>query len=120
MQTTNDSSQQNDYSIDQDLRDTLIAISVVARRLAQRLEQEANLRQQEGEKENEQAAPEETPVEETYSFTDVRGALAAKSKEGFKEEVKKLISKYGAEKLSDINPDDYAALMKDVEELSNG
>ena len=44
MQTTNDSSQQNDYSIDQDLRDTLIA----------RLEQEANLRQQEGEKENEQ------------------------------------------------------------------
>ena len=45
MQTTNDSSQQNDYSIDQDLRDTLIAISVVARRLA---------RQQEGEKGNEQ------------------------------------------------------------------
>ena len=54
MQTTNDSSQQNDYSIDQDLRDTLIAISVVARRLARRLEQEANLRQQEGEKGNEQ------------------------------------------------------------------
>ena len=54
MQTTNDSSQQNDYSIDQDLRDTLIAISVVARRLARRLEREANLRQQEGEKGNEQ------------------------------------------------------------------
>ena len=57
MQTTNDSSQQNDYSIDQDLRDTLIAISVVARRLARRLEQEANLRQQEGEKGNEQDVP---------------------------------------------------------------
>ena len=56
----------------------------------------------------------------SYCFTDVRGALAAKSKEGFKEEVKKLISKYGAEKLSDINPDDYAALMKDVEGLGNG
>ena len=54
MQTANDSSQQNDYSIDQDHRDTWIAISVVARRLARRLEQEANLRQQEGEKGNEQ------------------------------------------------------------------
>lgn len=63
---------------------------------------------------------EETAAEKPYSFTDVRGALAAKSKEGFKEEVKKLISKYGAEKLSDINPDDYAALMKDVEGLGNG
>ena len=63
---------------------------------------------------------ETAPEEKTYSFTDVRGALAAKSKEGFKEEVKKLISKYGAEKLSDINPDDYAALMKDVEGLGNG
>lgn len=54
MQTTNDLSQHSDYSIDQDLRDTLIAISVVARRLARRLEQEANLRQTEGEKEDEQ------------------------------------------------------------------
>lgn len=62
----------------------------------------------------------EEPAEKPYSFTDVRGALAAKSKEGFKEEVKKLISKYGAEKLSDINPDDYTALMKDVEGLGNG
>lgn len=53
MQTTNDSSQHSDYSIDQDLRDTLIAISVVALRLARRLE-EANLRQTEGEKEDEQ------------------------------------------------------------------
>jgi len=68
----------------------------------------------------EATTPAEAPVEKTYSFTDVRGALAAKSKEGFKEEVKKLIAKYGAEKLSDINPDDYTALMKDVEGLVNG
>lgn len=67
-----------------------------------------------------EAAPADVPEEKTYSFTDVRGALAAKSKEGFKEEVKKLIAKYGAEKLSDINPDDYATLMKDVEGLGNG
>lgn len=130
MQTTNDSSQPNDYSIDQDLRDTLIAISIVARRLARRLDKEAFSTEEpskatkpakkSADLPKEETAPPETPVEKTYSFTDVRGALAAKSKEGFKEDVKKLISKYGAEKLSDINPDDYAVLMKEVEELGNG
>ena len=39
---------------DEELIDTLIAISVVALRLARRLEQEANLRQTEGEKEDEE------------------------------------------------------------------
>lgn len=50
----------------------------------------------------------------TYSFTDVRGALAAKSNEGFKNEVKALLTKYGAAKLSDIKPEDYNALMEEV------
>lgn len=68
----------------------------------------------------EETIPAEASEEKVYSFTDVRGALAAKSKEGFKEDIKKLLSKYGAKKLSDINPDDYAALMKDVEGLNNG
>jgi len=55
----------------------------------------------------------------TYSFTDVRGALASKSNEGFKNEVKALIEKYGASKLSEINPEDYNALMEDVGGLSH-
>ena len=59
------------------------------------------------------------PEAKTYSFTDVRGALAAKSKEGYKEEVRSLIAKYGAEKLSDVDPKDYAALMTDVGGLTH-
>jgi len=52
--------------------------------------------------------------EKTYSFTEVRGTLASKSREGFKNEIKALLTKYGADKLSDVAPENYAALMADV------
>ena len=55
MQTTEDkTSRQPADDIDQELTDTLIAISVVARRLARKLEQEASIRKSEGENDNEQ------------------------------------------------------------------
>lgn len=57
--------------------------------------------------------------EKTYTFTEVRGTLAKKATEGFKKEIKELITKYGAEKLSDIKPENYTALIKDVEGLSH-
>lgn len=55
MQTTKDkTSLQSAEDNDQELTDTLIAISVVARRLARKLEQEANQRKSEGGTVNEQ------------------------------------------------------------------
>lgn len=64
--------------------------------------------------------PKKTPEpEKTYSFTEVRGALAAKSKEGYKTEVKALLTKYGADKLSAVDPKDYAALMADIGGLTH-
>ena len=51
----------------------------------------------------------------TYSFADVRKAFSAKSHAGFTEQVKGLITKYGADKLSGIKPEDYAAIMADLE-----
>ena len=55
MQTTEDkTSRQPTDDIDQELTDTLIAISVVARRLARKLEKEASIRKSEGENDNEQ------------------------------------------------------------------
>ncbi|MGI6256632.1 MAG: hypothetical protein ACOYJU_00975 [Anaerovoracaceae bacterium] len=61
---------------------------------------------------------EETPTEEkAIEFTDVRAKLAEKSREGHTDEVKALLKKYGADRLSDIKPDDYAALMSEVEVL---
>lgn len=55
------------------------------------------------------------PPAKTYEFTDVRKAFSAKSHEGYTKQVKALITKYGASKLSDIKKEDYPALMSDLE-----
>lgn len=58
---------------------------------------------------------EEDPVAKTYTFADVRKAFSAKSHAGYTAQVKELISKYGANRLSDIKEEDYPALMADLE-----
>ena len=57
----------------------------------------------------------ETEQPKEYTFTDVRKAFADKSHAGFTAQVKELIGKYGASRLSDIKEADYAALMADLE-----
>lgn len=61
------------------------------------------------------AAEPETPPAKTYTFADVRKAFSAKSHAGYTEQVKALIGKYGAEKLSSIKEENYPALMADLE-----
>ena len=51
----------------------------------------------------------------TYTFAEVRKAFSAKSHEGYTEQVRALIAKYGAEKLSGVKEEDYPALMADLE-----
>ena len=51
------------------------------------------------------------------SLEQVRALLAEKSQDGFTAEVRELILKYGAEKLSLLDPKHYVDLMKDAEEL---
>ena len=65
---------------------------------------------------------EETPAmpeqpEKAVTLEEVRAVLAAKSAAGKNAEVKSLISKYGADKLSAVDPGCYAALLKDAEVL---
>lgn len=55
----------------------------------------------------------------TYTKEDVRGVLAAKSAAGFKKEVKDLLEKFGAQQLKQIDPKDYAALLKEAEVIGN-
>lgn len=55
--------------------------------------------------------------EKQYSLTEVRALLAEKSRAGFTAEVRELLSKHGADKLSGIDPSEYAALVADVEVL---
>jgi Zn-dependent M32 family carboxypeptidase len=57
------------------------------------------------------------PAKTELSLSDVRAVLAKKSQAGFTREIKVLIEKYGAEKLSAVEPKHYEALLKEVEGL---
>jgi hypothetical protein len=63
-----------------------------------------------------QAQP-ETPAEKTYTKEEVRKILAEKSVAGFREQAKALVKKYGGGSLTDVNPADYPALVKETEAL---
>ena len=67
------------------------------------------------------AEPEAAKAEPAPSYTkeDVRGVLAAKSAAGFKKEVKELLEKFGAQQLKQIDPKDYAAILKEAEVIGN-
>lgn len=63
----------------------------------------------------EQPAPEQKT--ETVTFVQLRSRLAEISRAGHTAEIKELITKHGAEKLSDVKETDYAALLAEAEEL---
>lgn len=54
------------------------------------------------------------------TLEQVRGVLAKKSEAGFTAEVKGIIQKFGAKRLSEIDPKDYKAVMEEAEGLGNG
>ncbi len=56
-------------------------------------------------------------VEKQITLEEVRTVLAEKSHDGFTAEVRGLLQKYGASKLSEVNPNKYGALLKDAEDL---
>lgn len=69
--------------------------------------------------EPEKAEPKpEKPTEKTYTFVEVRQACSAKAHKGYTEQIRALIAKYGADRLSAVKEDDYAAIMADLEALS--
>ena len=63
--------------------------------------------------------PKELPEKKAVSLEQVRAVLAQKTQMGFRKDVKALLTKYGASKLSDVSPEHYEALMRDAEELGN-
>ena len=66
--------------------------------------------------ENEKAPVAEKPI----TLEAVRAVLAEKSRDGHTAEVRALLEKHGAAKLSEINPAKYAALLAEAEVLGNG
>lgn len=57
------------------------------------------------------------PEEPTVSLERVRAVLAEKSHDGKTEAVRELLQKYGASKLSAVDPKHYKALLADAEVL---
>lgn len=68
-------------------------------------------------------AVKETPAEpaqkeeKPLNLEDVRAVLADKSRKGHTAEVKALLTKHGADKLSEIDPTEYASMLADAEVL---
>ena len=66
----------------------------------------------------------ETPAQKpeakpAYTLEPVRAVLADKSHAGHTTEVRTLLQKYGANRLSQIDPTNYEALLRDAEVLAN-
>ena len=61
-----------------------------------------------------------TPAESQLTLEQVRAILADKSRMGFTAEIRTLLQKYGAAKLSGIDPANYTALVADAEVLGEG
>lgn len=61
----------------------------------------------------------EEPVKKALILEDVRKVAADKSRQGFTDEVRVLIQKYGADKLSGMDPAKYDAFLKDLEVIGH-
>ena len=62
---------------------------------------------------------EKTPEQSVITLVQVRSVLAEKSRLGYTEQVKALLQKHGGEKLSELDPREYPALIKEAEVLGD-
>ena len=92
-----------------DLRSAAATINEVANTLAEMFSTTAD-----------EAPDAATPAEPQLTLEQVRAVLANKSRMGFTAEIRTLLQKYGAAKLSGIAPVYYKALVADAEVLGDG
>ena len=92
-----------------DLRSAATTINEVANTLAKMFSTTAD-----------EAPDAATPAEPQLTLEQVRAVLADKSRMGFTAEIRALLQKYGAPKLSGIDPANYKALVADAEVLGDG
>ena len=60
------------------------------------------------------------PAKPKYTLESVRAILAEVSRAGHTAEIRELLQKHGASRLSEVDPGHYEALVADVEGLTNG
>lgn len=72
------------------------------------------------EKPSTQETLEVKPAAKAISVEDVRAVLTPISQSGKTAQIKELLIKHGANRLSDIDPSKYDSLLADAEVLANG
>lgn len=95
-------------TIIRELRDTASSLSDIANRLYEKFSSNQS---------NEDSPAE--PLEKPFTLEEVRAVCAEKSRAGFTEEVKAIIAKHGADRLSAVDPSKFAELLAEVEVLGN-
>ncbi len=66
---------------------------------------------------NTEKAQTEVQQEKPATLEGIRALMAQKTQEGKSKEIKELLQKYGAAKLSAVKPEDYPALMQEAQVL---
>ena len=94
-----------------DFRNLADSVQAVCKAVMEGLSEEAP------EQIEEKTAPKAEPA---VTIEQVRGAMARKSEEGFTAEIKAIIRKHGADRLSAVDPKEYKAMIAEAEELGNG
>lgn len=93
-----------------ELRDTASSLSDIASRLYEFFSADET---------KEQTPVSAAKLQKPLTLESVRAVCAEKSRAGFTTEVKAIIAKHGADKLSAVKPEDYAAVLAEVEVLGN-
>ena len=96
-----------------DIVEKMCSLSESIRGLAELLMQEAQ------DDRSEEPQPEEVKPARKVEFSELRALLARKSHEGYTAEIRELLKKYGAAKLSDIKEENYVALFDEAEVLKH-
>lgn len=97
----------------EELRSAAAAITDAATYLAQLFSGEEADKQQNSKV----AAKKESKT--VLKLEDVRAVLSEKSRAGYTADVCELLQKYGASKLSQVDPANYEALLRDAEVIGN-
>ena len=63
------------------------------------------------------SSTEKAQTEKPATLEGIRALMAQKTQEGKSKEIKELLQKYGAAKLSAVKPEDYPALMQEAQVL---
>ncbi len=98
-----------------DLNSILIAIKELASKVIDMADM--MLKSQDDEA-NAEAIKEEP--KKVITLEEVRKVLAGLSRDGYTKEVRDLLTKHGASKLSAIKADEYESILKEAEDVANG